>query len=139
MKKNAGFTLVEIMVAVVVIGIVSGVALTSYQSNVKASRRSTAQADLMELARFMEGIHTPALTYTPGGSNPTLPFANSPRTGTAYYTIAIQAATAQTFTLRATPTGNQVGNGMLEIDSTGAKRWDKNNDSSFSADENVWK
>lgn len=141
MKRNAGFTLIEVMIAVVVIAIITGVAVTNYRSSMQNSRRTTAQADLMSLAQFMERTHTEALTYMPGATPtaPTLPFTVSPQSGTTYYNITLQAITGSSFTLRATPTGTQTGNGILEIDSTGAKRWDKNNDGSFSTDEKTWK
>ncbi|WP_222619421.1 type IV pilin protein [Undibacterium hunanense] len=141
MKRNAGFTLVEVMIAVVIIAIITGVAVTNYKSSMQNSRRSTAQADLMTLAQFMERTHTEALTYMPGATPavPTLPFTVSPQTGTTYYNITLVGTTSKFYTLRATPTGTQTGNGNLEIDSTGARRWDKNNDGSFSADENTWK
>ncbi|MFZ6721362.1 type IV pilin protein [Undibacterium sp. Ji49W] len=141
MKRNAGFTLVEVMIAVVIIGIITGVAVTNYKSSMQNSRRSTAQADLMTLAQFMERTHTEALTYMPGATPavPTLPFTVSPQTGTTYYNITLVGTTSKFYTLRATPTGTQTGNGILEMDSTGARRWDKNNDGSFTADENTWK
>ncbi|MFZ6758384.1 type IV pilin protein [Undibacterium sp. Ji50W] len=141
MKRNAGFTLVEVMIAVVVIAIITGVAVTNYRSSMQNSRRSTAQADLMSLAQFMERTHTEAMSYMPGATPaaPTLPFTVSPQSGTTYYTITLQAITSKSYTLRATPTGTQASNGILEVDSTGAKRWDKNNDGSFTADESTWK
>jgi len=45
---------------------------------------------------------------------------------TKFYDLTIEAATATSFTLRATPKNAQAGTGYLELLSTGAKRWDRN-------------
>ena len=49
----------------------------------------------------------------------------------ARYLITVTAADATTFTLRATPVNGQVDDGMLELDASGARRWDKNDDADF--------
>ena len=141
MKRNPGFTLIELMVTVAIVGILAAIALTSYLSSVQKSRRATVQADLVALSQFMERTYTESLTYKPGSPAiaPTLPFTVSPQTGTSYYNITLSVITASSYTLRATATGSQASNGMLEIDSTGAKRWDADNSGGFSAAENVWK
>lgn len=141
MKRNPGFTLIELMVTVAVVGILAAIAATSYLSSVQKSRRATVQADLVALSQFMERTYTESLTYKPGSPAiaPTLPFTVSPQTGTSYYNITLSVITASSYTLRATATGSQASNGMLEIDSTGAKRWDADNSGGFSAAENVWK
>ena len=143
MKRNPGFTLIELMVTVAIVGILAAIALTSYLSSVQKSRRATVQADLVALSQFMERTYTESLTYKPGSPAiaPTLPFTVSPQTGTSYYNITLSAITASSYTLRATAiaAGSQASNGMLEIDSTGAKRWDADNSGGFSAAENVWK
>jgi len=58
--------------------------------------------------------------------------------GTKYYDLTISAATQSTYTLRATPKGAQAGDGMLEIDHTGAQRWDRNDSGTFDAGESCW-
>lgn len=147
-NKSSGFTLIELMVTVVIIGILAAIAYPSYQDSVKQSRRAMAQAALISLGNVMERVFTQNNTYTPGGVTPTLGTgagaifpAQAPLEGTTkQYNLSITAATATTYTVRATPISgtSQQSDGMLELDGTGAKRWDKDNGGSFGAAENTW-
>ena len=68
---------------------------------------------------------------TTGGNTgtPTIFSATSPVDGgAAYYSLTIDAVTANTYTLKATPINNQVGDGVLVISQTGERGWDRNND-----------
>lgn len=129
--KVQGFSLVEVMIVLVIIGIIAGVAYPSYQSSVAKSKRSDAQAALVSFSQAMErhfaqnGTYLTAIT----GSAPQAPDIFStqvPMDGTATYNLTVQAVTGSTYTLRATPVGGQVGDGYLEILSTGVRRWNEN-------------
>lgn len=138
-RRAHGFTLIEVMVVVVVIGILASIAYPSYQDSVRKSRRAAAKADLSQLAQFMERVYTENNSYQPGGSNPTLPFTESPSdSASKYYDIAISASTATSFTLTATPKGSHTGDGVLSLSSTGAKWWDANKNGTADSGENVW-
>jgi type IV pilus assembly protein PilE len=114
--RVAGFTLIELMVVVAIVGILVGIALPSYQDSVRKSRRGQAKADLVELAQRAERYRTVNSTYVGfwngSAGPPVIPGVattdrQSPRgTGTAHYTIT-EAETANTFTLTATPQGGQ--------------------------------
>lgn len=123
-RNSAGFTLMEMLMAVAIIGIIAAVAWPSYQEHVRQARRSVAQADLMELAQWMERRYSVNYNYTNAGANPALPFTQSPRTGTAYYNLSFAAAVSKdAFQLRAVPTGPQVGDrcGTLTLNQAGAR------------------
>ncbi len=147
-SHNGGFTLIELMVAVAIVGILAAIAIPSYQESMRKSRRSDAQGSLMSLASGMERYFTQNNTYCDiggtgaaaantcgGAANDTgLPpgtiFAPRGETRT-FYTITVFAAQPNnTFTLRATPVvgSAQALDGWIELDSTGARRWDENND-----------
>jgi type IV pilus assembly protein PilE len=50
MKKNRGFTLIEILIVMVVIGILAAIAIPSYQNQLRKSSRAAAQAFMAEIA-----------------------------------------------------------------------------------------
>ncbi len=120
-KSAAGFTLVELMIAVVIVAILTMIAYPSYLDQVRQTRRSMAQGDLMELASFMERYFTENNTYTGAA----LPFAQSPKTGTSYYTLTLPGGslTATAYVLTATPVGDQAADlcGTMTLAQTGAK------------------
>ncbi len=122
-SHNAGFTLIELMIAVAIVGILSAIAYPSYTSYVQRAARGEAKGELTELSQFMERTYTENGTYTPGGINPALPYIQSPKTGTAKYAMSISASGTNTYTLQAHPVGTMAGDpcGDLTLDNTGAK------------------
>lgn len=136
-NKLKGFTLIELMITVVIVGILAAIAYPAYQNSVTQSRRADAQGALAQLNNAMERVFTQNNTYMPlAGGVPTAPTLGSaagaifpsqtPLDGTTkYYNLSISVITANTYTLRATPiTGtSQAADGNLELDHTGAKRW----------------
>ncbi|ERS87101.1 hypothetical protein Q667_15595 [Marinobacter sp. C1S70] len=123
-SQSRGFTLIELMIVVAIIGIIASIAYPSYQENVRKTRRANAQADLLELAQWMERQYAQDYSYLVGGNQPTLPFTSSPRTGTAFYAISFSGNVTQNgFTLQAQPSGDQAQDkcGTLTLDNAGSK------------------
>ncbi len=110
MKKNikpkgmSGFTLIELMIAVVIVGIIASIAVPSYQNYIRQSNRAVAKSILYENAQFMERFYTENNRYDQNiaGNAVAIPMTQSPRSGAAQYTISLQVANS-TFTLRAIP------------------------------------
>lgn len=126
-RRSSGFTLIELMIAVAIIGILSAIAYPSYQAYVQQARRADAQVALMELAQFMERHYTREGGYLASGqagAAPSLPFSISPKDGgSAAYNLSLASATGQSYSLQAVPTNMMSGDscGTLTLDNRGRK------------------
>lgn len=133
---DEGFSLIELMIVVALIGILAAIAYPSYREHIERARRADAQAVLMQAAQYMERVYTEGDCYNPGAGcsgtatdGVTLPFTKSPIDGSqVYYAISVQSLSPTAFRLRATPQGPEAGAGILEITDTGRRGWDKNGD-----------
>ncbi|HID46585.1 MAG TPA: type IV pilin protein [Chromatiaceae bacterium] len=118
-KNRRGFTLIELMIVVAVVGILAAIGYPSYVDSVRKARRSDGTAALMNAAQRMEVFYAKNATYTS-----TLADANIPATSEeGYFNISIPAANAGSYTLRATAVGDQANDDIkgFQLTSTGAK------------------
>jgi len=124
-KKSKGITLIELIITVAILGIIASIAYPSYQEQVSKTRRADAQGALLGLSNALERYYTQNNTYVGASLGTTGIFPNeAPIDGnTKYYDLSIAASTATTYTVQARPKGSQAGNGQLQLDSNGPRRW----------------
>ncbi|GMG88582.1 type IV pilin protein [Biformimicrobium ophioploci] len=152
MKKQRGFTLIELMIVVVIVAVLVSIALPSYQAQARASNRAAAQGDLQNCALAMQRHFTEKGTFIGADGNnapitsratPTIFPAQSPvDSANKLYNIFITEANGSTFTLEAVPISGtmQASDGLLRLSSSGARGWDRDNSGDVdSAAENCWR
>ena len=148
LKRQRGFTLMEVMITVAIVGILAAIAFPSYQDSLRKSRRTDGKNALTQAVANMERFYNQNNTYagaTMCTSTPTICAPLGTCTGgvctttEGNYTIALSNLAATTFRITATPGGPQAVDGPLRIDNLNFKEHDANNDSTFSGSENYWK
>jgi type IV pilus assembly protein PilE len=102
MKKN-GFTLIELMIAVAIVGILAAIAIPSYTAYVKRANRTDATRTLSSIAQALERCYSQNFTYA--GCAAAASPVTSPQ---GYYTIVVNVVpaappTPESYNLTATP------------------------------------
>lgn len=120
---NLGFTLLEMTIVAVIIGILVMIAYPSYQGQIRRSHRASAEAHLLDVAARQQQFLYDSRAYA--ASLMALNMV-TPSDVTGHYTIqiALQAGPPPSFSITATPTGSQtsdLGGAALTIDNRGAK------------------
>lgn len=122
-RRSAGFTLIEIMIAVVIVAILTAVALPQYSSYIMKSRRADAKTALLDLAARQERFFALNNAYTNDagrlgyGANATFPV--NVRTGSStFYTLAVPTVTAGTATALPTYAATATPAGVQQRDTT---------------------
>ena len=157
-QSNLGFTLLELLIVVSIIGILASFIYPSYTKHSQGAYRTQAQVDLLDFATAMEKHKATTFSYKGAAGSEATPTdtgvpwiysdqspANNPTAEKVYsLTIHDVGSNGRTFELRATPyASGPVGSGsmkegMLSYFSDGRKAYDANKDGSYAASEFCW-
>lgn len=112
-KKSAGFTLIELMITVAVIGILAAIALPSYNQYIARGKRAEARAAILQAEGWMERFYTENNRYTnnPAENANTVfntRYSSVPNSGAANYSVTL-VVTTQSFTITTSPLGSMTG------------------------------
>ncbi len=143
--RHRGFTLLEVMVVVAIVGIVAAIAMPSYQRYVIKEKRIDLQTGLIQIAQKLENYKLVNNDY--GATNANTGYAGNallnpaiygstvyPTTEKARYNLVItpaggttSAATSTTWEIDATPIGASAGDGLVKINDQNWRCWSKVN------------
>jgi type IV pilus assembly protein PilE len=124
--RQAGFSLVELLVVLVIMGVLSALALPGYTRYVQRGNRTEVMVALLEAQHFMERYYSVNGQYlSPANAVPMLPqrLQGIPSQGTVRYQLSVREATANSYLLQAVPEGSMAGDvcGSLTINQTGLR------------------
>jgi type IV pilus assembly protein PilE len=124
--RQAGMTLIELMIVVVIVGILASVAYPSYQEYTRRAKRSEAKALLADISARMERYYFDNNTYTTTLTE--LGFASSTvKSAESNYTASLELGVPNNiriyYLVRATPAGGHSDTkcNQMTLDSRGTK------------------
>ncbi|MEH6584493.1 MAG: type IV pilin protein [Halioglobus sp.] len=129
-RRESGFTLMELMITTVIVGILMAVALPAYQSQLKRGIRTAAQGDMMDIANRQQQYLLSNRAYFDKTTLVAAGYSLDSDVSNSYtYAIAVGSGTSPTYTITFTPYGAQSSESVLTLNEQGVgtptNNWDR--------------
>jgi type IV pilus assembly protein PilE len=120
--KQNGFTLIELMISVAIVGILASIAYPSYTQYMIRASRAAAQSEMMAIANRQQQFLLTNRAYVDKATLEASGYSLPADVGAKYgYAIVLGGGAVPFFALTFTPIGLQAGDGDLMLDSNGVK------------------
>lgn len=112
---NKGFSLIELLIVVTILGILAAFSYSSYRDSIVRARRSDGQTALVELANRLELYYSEQQSYQGAtlGTGNASDVSHSIHSPQNWYRLVIALQTDSTFTLHAIPRNAQAHDDLL--------------------------
>ena len=129
-RRPRGFTLVELVVTVAIVGILASASYGSYQNYLRRANRSAAQQFMLEVMNRQEMYLLDARVYTDAIGSTGLGLSLPPKVQEHYaITVNLVAGPPPGYVITATPGGRQAADGPLTLSSDGERlpleKWER--------------
>lgn len=124
LRRNRGFSLIELMVVVVIIGLLAGIGYPAYQQHVVKGKRVAAQAQMMDIANRQQQVMLANRTYASKAELLAAGFSLPNDVAAVYdWDVSVTSSTPPGFTITFTPVAgrSQASDGALTLTSEGVK------------------